>query len=409
MTRYLLVASILFASIAGRPAFADLDEGKLAPDIEAEEWLNTEKPISLAELRGMVVVLYFWVSFHDGGEQVLPLMTLADGSDLAGRKAGVYIMGVTDADRKRMEEQIRKAKIFFPIALESDSDEEYEIESYPRAVILDTEGKVAWTGWPGQGGGDAMLQAILDVIEESPPTRTHPRERAICFELLEDAREALGKNEYRDAYVAAKLANGHALAGDPLKAKCQDYLDLLEAIGQDLLANGEREIVTNQFSAGVQYFDEAAREFRGMESGRQARKRLLALAREHDEVQVLLDRQAEETYAYRALYESIEDIKKQQFANAYERLDQMVNERGQTDASKDARVLMDRLESHPEIWPQVRNHMAADQCEPKLSQARSAIRRKRYRDAQRILRQVMDEYPRTVYAEEARKLLIELP
>ncbi|MGE3180144.1 MAG: redoxin domain-containing protein [Phycisphaerae bacterium] len=400
-----LIATLLTASVAR----ADLEKGKLAPDIEAKEWLNTQKPVSLAELRGMVVVLYFWVSFHEGGQSVLPLMTLADGSDLAGRKAGVYIMGVTDADRKRMEEQVRKAKIFFPIALESKSDDEYEIESFPRAVILDTDGKIAWTGWPGEGGGDAMLQAILDVIEESPPTRTHPREAAVCYELLDSAKGAIATGDYRSAYVSARQANEHALAGDPLKARCQDYLDLLEAIGQDLLANGEREIVTNEFTAGVNYFDRAAREFRGMECGRQARKRLLALAKEHDEVQSILDRQEEETLAYRDLYESIEAIKRQQFASAYERLNAMVKERGQTDASKDARVLMDRIQGHKDVWRLVRDHMAASDAEPMLSEARSAIRRKRFSEAQRILRKIMDQHPDTQYASKAREMLIELP
>ena len=47
----------------GKPeqrALKDPLEGKAPPALQVESWLNTEKPIDLADLRGKVVVLDFW-------------------------------------------------------------------------------------------------------------------------------------------------------------------------------------------------------------------------------------------------------------------------------------------------------------------------------------------------------------
>ncbi|MDX2198696.1 MAG: redoxin domain-containing protein [Phycisphaerae bacterium] len=414
MLRKVVLLSML-AGLFGTGVFgpalarAELAKGADAPDIEAREWLNTDKPISLAELRGMVVVLYFWVSFHEGGERILPLMSVVDNSEVVGRRRGVYVMGVTSADRRRTEEDIKKAKIFFPVALESKSENEYEIESFPRAVIINAEGKVAWTGWPGDSGGDQMLQAVLDAVTETPPVRTHPREAIICERALEQTREYLAKGEFRQAYAAAKQANEHALSGDPLKATCQEYLDLLEAVGQDLLSSGEREIVSQNVNRGVEYLLQAAKEFRGMECSLLARKKLHAMARDRDDVRAKLDAQKAETVAFGKLAEAIADIQVQDFADAHAKLEDIVQNHGGSEAAEDARTLIARLSKHEAVAAIVRDEKARAECEPVLAQARNDIRAKRYGEAKKKLDQLCRAHADTSFAKEARKMLIELP
>ncbi len=66
MTRALIVAVGVMLGLSA-VARADLKPGTYAPDIEAKDWANTDgEPISLAECRGMVVVLFFWVSVARG-------------------------------------------------------------------------------------------------------------------------------------------------------------------------------------------------------------------------------------------------------------------------------------------------------------------------------------------------------
>jgi peroxiredoxin len=399
---------VLAAMSAATPAAqAALKEGTLAPDIEAKEWLNTDHPVSIAELRGMIVVLYFWVSFHETGQAILPDMTLLDNNERFGRPAGVYVIGVTDADRKRIEEPVRKAKAFFPVALESKAYKEYDLLNFPQVVIIDPQGKVAWTGWPGDTNG--MLQAVSDVMTKTPPTRTHPREAALCTEYIQQTRERILAGKLRDAYAVAKKANKHALSGDPLKARCQEYVDLLESLGQDQLATGERALVTNRFDEAVAILNRCARDFNGLESGRRARIRLLALAKERPEVQTLVDAQSKENDALRKMAVAVQQVEAQRFAEAYATSEDVVKTAPGTPAAGYAATLMKRMEQHPTLKKLVLDSKAARECEPLLAQARADQRQKRYSQARSKLERIVREFPDTSYADDARRLLIEMP
>ena len=405
----LFVALLLSQTALGQQNNENKKIGQRAIDIEAKEWLNADTPVSLAELRGMVVVLYFWVSFHEGGEAILPLMSRADNSDAAGRAAGVYIMGVTSADRKRTEPEIRKAKIFFPVALESKSDREYEVPTFPHVVIIDPEGVIAWMGWPGQGGGQAMIDEINKVLDAKPASRTHPREATLCNELLDETRRHVETGELRQAYASAKKANEHALTGDPLKARCQEWLDLLEEIAQDLVGAGDREVVGNNFGKAVEYFVKATKEFRGLEAARRARNRLSALAKDREEIRTILDEQKKESQALGKLAAAIEQVREQEFADAYLELEGIVQGFGKTEAAEDAALILKRMAKHDAIMKTVRDRKCAKECEPLLSQARNDIRARKTREAKQKLEKIVKEYPETSFADQARKMLIDLP
>lgn len=401
-------AAVTIALLASPWARAELKEGTVAPDIDAKGWINTDRPVSLAELRGMIVVLFFWESFSANGEATMPLMTLVDNNENTGRQAGVFVMGVTEADRKRTEEPIKKAKIFFPIAVESKARQEYEITSFPYVVILDVEGKVAWSGWSNDGG-DQMLDKLIEIYRKAPPTRTHPTEAALASKYIEEARQCIREGKVRDAYRVAVKSNEHALTGDPLKARCQEYVDLLESLGQDLLASGERELVMSHFDKAVEYFLRCAKDYRGLESARRARMKLQAIGKERSEVKAILDAQSREADAARQLLRARDLIEQQSFADAYLECEAIVTTAPGTDSAAGAATLIQRMEKHPAIAKLVRDQKAAKECEPLLAQARSDIRQKRYAQARPKLEQIIRKHPETTYADQARKLIIDMP
>ena len=85
--RAMIVALFCVSVVWTSTVRADIKVGTWAPDIEAKQWKNTDEPISLYECRGMVVVLFFWVTWHPGGEYIIPLMNLV--SSEFGRQQGV--------------------------------------------------------------------------------------------------------------------------------------------------------------------------------------------------------------------------------------------------------------------------------------------------------------------------------
>lgn len=417
--RLTVLLSMCFAVLCGSVARADLKEGTYAPDIEAQEWMNTaqihesetDDPISLAELRGMVVVLYFWVSWHQGGESLMPLINIIENHPNLGRRRGVFIMGVTDADRSRVETMVKEEHLFFPIALESDAHEDYDINSFPRVVVIDPEGKIAYSGWPGREGGSTFVNKVLEVVADSPPTRTHPREAAEARRYLDRAREAIRAGEYRTAFHEARTAYEMTLVGDKLKTTCQEMLDLLEAIGRDKLAQGMAALDRKEFDEGVTLLREVNRLFRGLNIAKTAKRRLKALEKQYAgvaDVLKSLDREAEA----RGLLVAAEQALRSQpprIGEAYELLGEIVKDYEDSEASEGARTIMGRIEKNPTMMGYVRDHQAADSSRNWLAQARSYIRMGNLAKARELARRVIEQYPDTVYAEQAYDLLRQLP
>ena len=384
-----------------------LEKGTYAPDIEAKEWINTKngEPLSLTELRGMVVVLFFWVTWHPGGEMVMPVMNEVNSE--VGHAQGVFLIGLTDANRKRVEDMLKKEKAFFAIGTESKAYEEYKIKAFPRAVVIDASGKVYWTGWPGQTS--ELSKAILDSIAENPPSKTHPEEARLAEGKLRAARHALREDSFRDAFKAAREADNHALTGDPLKTRCQELLDLIEALGRDQLVRAEQAAEDKDWETAVSLYRDVRRDYLGLAVATRAKRRLDALKKKSPDVARILDRGNEAAEAENELGKALDLVRARRFGEAYVQLEDIVSKYEGTEAATKAQTVLDRMKSNNGIMGYVRDHKASKECMSLLSQARSFVGARRVDKAKEIYRRVIDEYPDTTYAEAAVKRLIQLP
>ncbi len=410
--RLSMVFAVLVSLAAVGVTRAEVEEGEIAPDIEAKEWLNldyigaTEGP-SLADLRGMIVVLYFWDSFNEFGERILPQIATIEGNDRIGRQRGVFILGVCKADRERIEEGVRKNKIFFPVALESDAQKEYDINS-PGLVIIDAEGKLYWST-DDSDSGDSAVEQIQKAMVDTPPTRTHPYEALLVDKFMTEAHDKILGGEYRQAISAARKASEHALTGDLLKTKCQEYVDLLEAIGSDYLSRGERLIEEKKFDQGVEQLRVVAFDFRGADCSRRARLKLNELAKDHDEVNEILVQLRKDGEAVGVLAEALDNIQSRMFAEAYTNLERLTTEYKGTGSAEDAAGILERMKKFPAIRGEIRDFEAQAECEPKLARARNLLQRRRYRQAAKVFKEIIEKYPETSYAEKARQAMINMP
>ncbi|MCK4343614.1 MAG: redoxin domain-containing protein [Phycisphaerae bacterium] len=407
--RTAIIAILCVGFAFGGVARADLEKGTYAPDIEAMEWMNTEEPVSLAELRGMTVILFFWVTWHPGGEDVMPLMNLLNSQ--ISRSRGVYLMGVTDSDRGRVEEMLKKHKVYFPVALESESHEDYQISTFPRVIVIDPNGKVAWTGWPGTGGGDALYKAVLDVIADTPPTKTHPKDAVVVKEKLRKARQALRGGDLQEAFKTAREASNLTLTGDELKTRCQDVLDLVEALGRDLLARAEWAADEKRFEDAVGLLHDIKREFKSLDVSRSARKKLDALQKKHDQVARILEMENEAQIAENLLQAALDDLraKPRRIGKAFVKLEEIINEYSDSEAAAKAQTVMDRMHENDGVMDHVRDHQAKPECELWLSQARAWERAGRPGKAKELYRRIIDQHSRTIWADIAAQRLRQLP
>ncbi len=405
MRTWIVVLTVLLAGLAPA-ARADLDVGAYAPDIEAKEWLNTDEPISLTEYRGMIVLIVFWVSWHKGGEFALTDLSILN-SPLA-RQRGFMVIGATDAEKDKVEKMLKEKRILYPIATGSKAHEEYKISKFPSLVIVDPYGKVAWSG-VALGRDAEMGKALEKVFEETPPFRTHPIEVLEAERRLKNARQALRNEQPREAIEEAKRAVDHTVFGDPLRARCQDMLDLAEALGRDALTRAQEAIDDRRYADAVALFREVRRNYIGLEVARTARKRLETYKKKYPEVARILERDSEEAQAQMELSTALDEFRARQFGPAIVRLERIAKDFPETDAAALAQQVIDRTAKNQGIMGYVLDHKASRECRSLLAQAASFERSRQLSRARQLYRQILDTYGDTVYADEAVRRLQRLP
>jgi tetratricopeptide (TPR) repeat protein len=403
----LVSAAVLLGLLTPLLARADLEKGDFAPDLDATDWINTDgKSISIAELRGMAVVLCFWESWQSTAEQLLPFINQLDNSGY-GRGAGVFTLGVTSSDRRSAEDIVKKSRILFPIALGSKAAAAYKITQFPRLVVIDPTGTVAYSGW--NSSGNSMVKEIEKVLETAPPFRTHPREAERAEKKLRAAQEALKKGDYHEALLKAREADEDALQDDRLKVRCQQMIDLVEAVGRDRLQAGLVLIDNHKIDEGIQEIRGVIEVFQVASCGKTARRRVRFLKEHYPEVQRAVDQAQREIKARAQLSEVSEKLWKHKFGEAYDKLKAIEKEFADTKAADIAKTIRERMDANRGLMQNVRNEEARVVCEDRLARARSYKTSGRNDEAKKLLRSIIDEFPNTRYEQEAYKLLSEMP
>lgn len=391
----------LMAPVAG--ARAELPVGAPAPEIQAAEWLNVDEPLSLSRLNGLVVVLYFWVSFHEGGEQQIGLVNAIENNRALGRRSGVAVIGLTDADRQRVEPMLAKEKVFFPVGVRCEAYKDYRIERFPSVVVVDARGKVAFAGVPASA--EEFVRKVQETLARTPPTRTHPLDAPAVHQKLDAARAALRQADYRSAFRAARDAFEIAVTGDRLKSACQEVIELIEALGHDRLVQADELVEAGRFEEAVRVLRGVAADFAGLDAAASAAARIESFARQHPQVAQLLKGAEREQEARARLLEAQTALRERRVGEAYEALQEVATEYQGTAAAAAAARIRERLEQNRAALAEVREYQAARECETWLSQARSYIRTGRTEKARELLRQIVEKYPDTSYGDEARSEL----
>jgi thiol-disulfide isomerase/thioredoxin len=145
-------------------------QGKVnAPEFpEGLEWLNTDRPLTIHQLRGKVVLLDFWTFCCINCMHIIPDLKRLEHK----YKDELVVIGVHSAkfDAERGTENIRQAILRYEIEhpvvndLELRVWSEYAVNSWPTVMLIDPAGKVVGR-ISGEGIYDPLDRAIADLIE----------------------------------------------------------------------------------------------------------------------------------------------------------------------------------------------------------------------------------------------------
>jgi DNA-binding beta-propeller fold protein YncE len=157
---------------APQAAAAQVAKAKLldAPDlVGGTDWLNTDKPISLADLKGRIVLLDFWTLCC-----INCIHTLPDLAKLEARYPGILVViGVHSPkfDNEKKTSSVMKAVLRYQIEhpVINDADRKlwgaYNVNHWPTLVLIDPDGKFRGKAM-GEGHLDLVDKNIRELIKE---------------------------------------------------------------------------------------------------------------------------------------------------------------------------------------------------------------------------------------------------
>lgn len=153
-----------------------------APELpQNQSWLNTDRPLSIQQLKGRVVILDFWTYCCINCLHVLPELKYLEQK----YKDSLTVIGVHSAkfDNEKEVENIRQAVLRYdiehPVLVDSGFRvwQHYTVRAWPTLMVIDPEGYVI--GYvSGEGNRDILDQLIEQLIRE------HKEKGTINFQEL---------------------------------------------------------------------------------------------------------------------------------------------------------------------------------------------------------------------------------
>jgi thiol-disulfide isomerase/thioredoxin len=141
-----------------------------APELPQDRpWLNTDKPLSLQQLRGRIVILDFWTYCCINCLHVLPDLKYLEQK----YKDSLTVIGVHSAkfDQEKEVENIRQAILRYdiehPVVVDSNFQvwQEYAVRAWPTLMVIDPEGYVVGSV-TGEGNRQVLDELIAKLIQE---------------------------------------------------------------------------------------------------------------------------------------------------------------------------------------------------------------------------------------------------
>lgn len=142
-----------------------------APDFTAaERWLNTDKPIRIADLRGQVVLLDFWTYCCINCMHIFPDLKFLEEKY---KDQPFVVIGVhsgkfqAEKDAENIRQAVLRHNIAHPVAVDSEFKvwNQYAVRAWPTLVLIDPAGYVSAV-YAGEGHRESLDREISRLLDE---------------------------------------------------------------------------------------------------------------------------------------------------------------------------------------------------------------------------------------------------
>ena len=151
--------------------------GKSAPEFIGKEWLNTEKPLTMADRKGKVTLVYFWTFACYNCQNNMPAIKRITE---AFKKDGVETISIHTpeiAEEKvvaNVKSAVEKRSIKYPVLIDGQNAnwKAWGTGMWPTIFVIDKKNKIrgGWEGelnYNGQNGEAKISQLIRQLLKEN--------------------------------------------------------------------------------------------------------------------------------------------------------------------------------------------------------------------------------------------------
>jgi thiol-disulfide isomerase/thioredoxin len=150
--------------------FANYPDLGLAPELENTDWLNTNHPLRLKELRGQVVLLEMWTFGCINCQDVMPSLKAwyqkyhTQGFEIIGNHFPEFAF---EKDLDNLKNAVQQDQIVYPVAQDNDGKTwtAYHNAYWPTLYLIDKRGHIRYTHI-GEGAYDTTQIAIEALLNE---------------------------------------------------------------------------------------------------------------------------------------------------------------------------------------------------------------------------------------------------
>jgi cytochrome c biogenesis protein CcmG/thiol:disulfide interchange protein DsbE len=117
-------------------------ENQPAPAFPAEQWLNTEKPLTVEGLKGNYVLVCTWATWCGNCKAAVPTL-----NEIHNRyaKDGLVVVGIcAQRGHDKMADSVKENGILFPVVADANGRaiRDYRVDGYPDYYLIDREGTI---------------------------------------------------------------------------------------------------------------------------------------------------------------------------------------------------------------------------------------------------------------------------
>ena len=229
-----------------------------------QQWLNTPggQPVSLASLKGKVVLVDFWAYSCINCQRELPHVEAwarayaSDGLKVVGVHTPEYAFEHVPSN---VAAGVRRLGLTFPVALDNSYGtwNAYDNQSWPAAYLIDASGQIRHVSI-GEGDYSGEEQLIRQLLSAAHPGIALPRATDVPDTTPDDSAQTpeayLGAERQQGYHGSTPYATGQFTAPATLPA---DSFALAGAwtIGQESITAGQGAGITLAFHASKVYLD----------------------------------------------------------------------------------------------------------------------------------------------------------